>query len=128
MWEGLVPELPVADVAATQRWYRDVLGFRIEWIWDEGYGAVCNGEARLFFVRHDGAHPTITCCAFTEAVDAVHAELVRRGAEIVSPLEDKPWGMREFTLRDPNGHQLRIGRGIQETTENPRFRTLPDEP
>jgi len=36
MGERLVPELPVADVAATQRWDRDVLGFRIEWIWDQG--------------------------------------------------------------------------------------------
>jgi len=47
MGERLVPELPVADVAATQRWDRDVLGFRIEWIWDQGYGAVSSGEARL---------------------------------------------------------------------------------
>ena len=31
MWRSITPQLPVADVAASQRWYRDVLGFEIAW-------------------------------------------------------------------------------------------------
>ena len=31
------------------------------------------------------------CSIFVDDVDVVHAHAVGRGAEIVSPLEDKPW-------------------------------------
>lgn len=30
----------------------------------------------------------------------------------VSSIEDQPWGMREFTLTDPSGNHVRIGRGV----------------
>lgn len=38
-----------------------------------------------------------------DAVDAVHAEAVRRGLQIVYPLTDEPWGVRRFFLADPGG-------------------------
>jgi uncharacterized glyoxalase superfamily protein PhnB len=30
----------------------------------------------------------------------------------VTSVEDQPWGMREFTLTDPNGNNIRIGRSV----------------
>ncbi len=30
----------------------------------------------------------------------------------LSPIEDRPWGMREFSLRDPVGNLLRVGQNI----------------
>jgi catechol 2,3-dioxygenase-like lactoylglutathione lyase family enzyme len=38
-----------------------------------------------------------------EAVDAAHAEAVRRGLRIVYPLTDEPWGVHRFFLEDPGG-------------------------
>jgi uncharacterized glyoxalase superfamily protein PhnB len=32
----------------------------------------------------------------------------------VTALADEPWGMREFTLTDPSGNHVRIGRGIPD--------------
>jgi uncharacterized glyoxalase superfamily protein PhnB len=43
-------------------------------------------------------------------VDAVHAEAVRRGAEVVYPLTDERWGVRRFFLRDPNGVVINVMR------------------
>lgn len=37
------------------------------------------------------------------AVDAAHAEAVRRGLRIVYPLTDEPWGVRRFFVEDPGG-------------------------
>lgn len=37
------------------------------------------------------------------AVDAVHAEAVRRGLRVVYPLTDEPWGVRRFFVQDPGG-------------------------
>jgi uncharacterized glyoxalase superfamily protein PhnB len=41
-------------------------------------------------------------------VDALHAEALGRGAEIVYPLTDERWGVRRFFLRDPNGVVLNV--------------------
>ena len=32
----------------------------------------------------------------------------------VTAVEDKPWGMHEFTLIDPNGNRIRIGTSALE--------------
>jgi catechol 2,3-dioxygenase-like lactoylglutathione lyase family enzyme len=37
------------------------------------------------------------------AVDAAHAEAVRRGLRVVYPLTDEPWGVRRFFVEDPGG-------------------------
>ena len=36
-----------------------------------------------------------------------------RGAQVVSPLESEPWGMKEFSVRTPDGHRIRFGEPIQ---------------
>ena len=38
-----------------------------------------------------------------EAVEAAHAEAVRRGLRVVYPLTDEPWGVRRFFVEDPGG-------------------------
>ena len=42
-------------------------------------------------------------------VNALHAELVAAGAEIETPIGTRPYGIRDFTLRDPNGVLLVFG-------------------
>ncbi len=42
-------------------------------------------------------------------VDRYYDELKAKGVEIMSPLSDKPWGMREFGVRTPEGHRIMIG-------------------
>lgn len=41
-------------------------------------------------------------------VDAVHAQASAAGITPVHPLAEQPWGLREFTLRDPSGFDLRF--------------------
>src|SRR6185503_20717148 len=33
-------------------------------------------------------------------------------ADVIMPPTDRPWGMREIHVRDPNGHVIRFGHGI----------------
>jgi catechol 2,3-dioxygenase-like lactoylglutathione lyase family enzyme len=42
------------------------------------------------------------------AVDAVHAEAMRRGLRVVYPLTDEPWGVRRFFLEDPAGRVINV--------------------
>ena len=42
------------------------------------------------------------------AVDAAHAEAVRRGMRVVYPLTDEPWGVRRFFVEDPGGSVVNV--------------------
>lgn len=109
MWRKVIPQLPVADVAATQAWYRDVLGLEIAWNRGESFGAVRAGGAELFFARAPEPRAPSICCVLVDDADFVYAVCRERNAPIEAPIASKPWGMREFSVRDPNGHLLRIG-------------------
>lgn len=51
--------------------------------------------------------------ALVENVDDVYAEFIGRGAEIISPIADKPWNIREFCIRTPDGHRIVFGQLIE---------------
>jgi catechol 2,3-dioxygenase-like lactoylglutathione lyase family enzyme len=42
------------------------------------------------------------------AVDAAHAEALRRGLRVVYPLTDEPWGVRRFFVEDPGGTVINV--------------------
>jgi catechol 2,3-dioxygenase-like lactoylglutathione lyase family enzyme len=109
-FRALVPQLPVADVTRSLHYYRDVLGFRIDWRWEDGFGAVSNGDVQLFFAKADAPAPG-ACYCFVDDADRLYEAYRAKGVRIAEPIGSRPWGMREFTIEDPDGHRLRIGHG-----------------
>lgn len=68
-----------------------------------------NPTAQLSVVRGDATAPVVAQLTVEVAdVDAVHAEAVRRGVELVYPLTEEPWGVRRFFVKDPNGVVLNV--------------------
>ena len=63
-WLFVTPELPVRDVRETQAYYRDVLGFRIAWLYEEEYGAVYNGKIYVTGGEYEYPAGKITFWAF----------------------------------------------------------------
>jgi catechol 2,3-dioxygenase-like lactoylglutathione lyase family enzyme len=102
-----VPELPVADVERAQHYYRDSLGFQIAWLEpDKSIGAVLRGNATFFFRKRTAPFEPAVHWIFAEEIDATYQELKSFGTNIVDQLELKPWGLRQFTVVDPDGHIL----------------------
>jgi predicted enzyme related to lactoylglutathione lyase len=100
-----VPELPVADVERAQQHYRDALGFEIGWLEpDKGIGAVSRGKAAIFFRKRIPPFEPAIHWVYAEDIDASYQELKSSGANIVEPLEKKPWGLRQFTVKDLDGN------------------------
>jgi catechol 2,3-dioxygenase-like lactoylglutathione lyase family enzyme len=108
-WQFVTPQLPVGDVRETQAYYRDMLGFKIAWIWREEYGAVYNGTTEIFFAREEGEIRPVCSFVRVENADEVLAVYRERGVKIVEDIASHPYGMREFSIEDNNGHRFRIG-------------------
>ncbi len=106
-----IPQLPVRNVTAAQAYYRDVLGFAIDWTWGEGgYGSVSRDGTTIYLCSSDGPFEPVWLVIPSSEVDALCARWRANGAVIVSEPEDKPWGSREFTVADLDGHLLRVSR------------------
>jgi uncharacterized glyoxalase superfamily protein PhnB len=102
-----VPELPVAEVERAQRYYRDTLGFEIGWLEpSKEIGSVSRGDVAIFFRRRELPFEPAVHWVFAEDVDATYQELKSSGANIVDPLEEKPWGLRQFTVEDLDGNRF----------------------
>ncbi len=101
-----VPELPVTDVERAQQHYRDALGFEIGWLYPGEIGAVSRGNVAIFFRKTAPPFEAAVHWVFAEDVDATYNELKSLGANIVEPLEKKPWGLRQFTVEDIDGNRF----------------------
>ena len=102
-----VPELPVTDVERAQQHYRDALGFEIGWLYPGGgIGAVQRGNVAIFFRKTTPPFEAAVHWVFAEDIDATYNELKSFGANIVEPLEKKPWGLRQFTVEDIDGNRF----------------------
>ena len=96
-----VAELPVEDVERAQAHFEAAFGFQREWILEsKELGAVSRGDVAIFLRRRETPFESTTHWIFAEDLEATYRELRDMGANIVEPLETKPWGLRQFAVRD----------------------------
>ena len=58
----------------------------------------------IFFRKKKPPFEPAVHWVFAEDIDASYQELKSLGANIVDPLETKPWGLRQFTIKDLDGN------------------------
>ena len=118
-----IPVLPARDLAETRAFY-ERLGFQAAvWLPTEfgGYAILRRGDLSMHFYSFEDISPNqnyAQCYWRVKDVDALYAEchaagLSKSGTPRLVPVEDKPWGMREFSITDPNGNLVRVGRQIE---------------
>lgn len=106
--------LAAADIKQTVDWYQTVLGFSDPWVWGDrpGFGGIRWGEGQLMFILDPPLARSVVGHQHyfnTDEVDVLYHRHVSAGAVVVSALAEMPWGVWEYTLRDPNGYYLRFG-------------------
>jgi catechol 2,3-dioxygenase-like lactoylglutathione lyase family enzyme len=102
----VVPDIHSERIDKSREFYVGVLGFTVamDLGWVVTLASPTNPTAQITLLRREvSAQPVPQVTVEVADVDAVHAEAVRRGAEVVYPLTEEPWGVRRFFLRDPNG-------------------------
>ena len=120
-WLHLMPRLPVTDMDRSIAYYEEAFGFRLAWrTVDDSLAALASGEIEMLLLvpwAGDSLPPTQAAYVYVEDPDALCAEYRQAGADIVDPVASRPYGMRDFVVRDPDGHRFTLGRGEQTLRE-----------
>lgn len=116
------PRLLVRDVDATLRYYPDVCGFRITNRFGEPpvFGIVERDGHGIHLKRGEPRSPRGTDEAWdayleVQGLDALHAELVAKGARVTRGPQVMPYGMSELDIVDPDGYVLCFAQEIPAT-------------
>jgi catechol 2,3-dioxygenase-like lactoylglutathione lyase family enzyme len=114
---GAVPEIPVRDVDKAAAYYRDNLGFSLDWGGEDGgIAGISRGNCRMFLTngefreaRGNGAPIVIWLNLNSrEEVDELYQAWKVGNATLISIPESKPWGLHEFTAADLDGNLFRV--------------------
>ena len=104
------PLLLVPDVSATAHFYRSILGFMSD---PEAatpeYAVVWRDNAAVHLAKGERAPTGVRIFFWVKDVNALYEEIIKRGAAIAVPLETRPYGVRDFSICDPNGVLVVLG-------------------
>lgn len=118
---GVLPVFLVDDVVQTVEYYRDVMGFEVDFLYGTPptYASVSRDDAIINFTLSDppGRRNNVANAGMGNGVDAymvvsdvdeVYEELREHGANIVVPIASQEYGMREFHIEDLNSYRIAI--------------------
>ena len=110
-FKRVTPVLRVNDLAASLEYYVRVLGFQLDWRDEQGnsFASVTRNDCHLFLAVGDQGHSGSWVWIGVSDVDALHEELIAKGARVRHPPANYPWGSRELQVEDLDGNVLRLG-------------------
>lgn len=120
-------ELCVSDFEQSISWFERVLGFRVVARDANEYAELSRGETALQLAADDAPYweaersrllppgqrgSGVEIVLLVDNVEAVYRQAQQAQADIVRPLADYPWHMRQFWVRHPDGYLLRPAQRI----------------
>ena len=120
-------ELCVSDFEQSIAWFEHTLGFRVVAREANEYAELARGETTLQLAADDASYweaerprllppgqrgSGVEIVLLVDNVDAVYRQAQQARADIVRPLSDYPWHMRQFWVRHPDGYLIRPAQRI----------------
>src|SRR6266480_270564 len=120
-------EICVSDFEQSIQWFENVLGFRVVARDADEYAELSRGETSIQLATDSAPYwaserprllapgqrgSGVEIALLVDNVDAVYRQAQQAGADIVRPLADYPWHMRQFWVRHPDGYLIRPAQKI----------------
>jgi len=126
-FSSAVPVIASSDVRGTVRYFEQTLGFKQQWIWGDPpiYAGMRAGGA-LLCVTHDPELASIIrerrlapdIFLWVSDIESVYAHHRASRADITEELTARPWGVRQYVIREPNGYLLKVAESQEEEGED----------
>jgi len=120
----LVLELFVRSLPASLSFYTS-LGFTfiaqrgqfVELAWEDHLLYLDGSHGSALNLPPQTYHPQANVRVMVPDVDAAWERAVAVGAKVLVPIQDQYYGLRDFTILDPDGFGVRFGTRLPEQTE-----------
>ncbi len=122
-----VPDIRSMNMPASRAFYEGLLGFDVAMEHDgmiifaspthPKQQVTLNGDAADAMPLPPGFAVDV---GYPESVKEIHDNAQAQGCTIIEPLEDKPFGIRRFSLLDPNGTRVTIVAHLASEHQPPR--------
>jgi uncharacterized glyoxalase superfamily protein PhnB len=112
---AIAPQLLVDNLNTALAYYRDRLGFQVDFTYESFYASVSRDGVPIHLKcapktvgdrAHRKQHEHLDAYVAVTGVEALYEELQSRGARILKPLEERPWACRDFYVEDADGYIL----------------------
>lgn len=119
--KAIAPQLRTTDIAGTLRFYKEKLGFSVDFNYENFYAGIRCGDQKVHLKQVCDQDPSISYVEegghlhlYLETGDAtaLSKELKDRGVALVKEVHETQWQTREFVIRDDQGHTLYFGEPI----------------
>ena len=115
-FESIMPEMPVRNLSAAVEFYTGVLGFRLEHLHSDEYAVMRRDAVRIGLMRATPEWPpgigrmyAFVSTGIEELYATASHAAAPMGGRITEPLAPRPYGLKDFTLLDPDGNRLAFG-------------------
>jgi catechol 2,3-dioxygenase-like lactoylglutathione lyase family enzyme len=110
--------LAVRNLKESSAFYKNKLGFQTVWEGDGWHFLVRDAiNIMLGECPDDKPASEINCHSYfayleVQNIDRLYDEYQSKEVEILSNIENKPWGQREFSIRTIDGHRITLGEEV----------------
>ncbi|WP_420318603.1 VOC family protein [Ekhidna sp.] len=107
--------LAVQDLSRSIEYYHNILGMNLQWeidgwaLLDRDNFIIMLGECKDDVSAHETNNHSYFGYIEVSNIDALFEDLTNRKVEVLSTIETKPWGQREFGIRTIDGHRIMFG-------------------
>ena len=112
---AIAPQFLVDDLDRAIAYYRDQLGFDLDFQYESFYAAVSRDGLAIHLKcapkfaadrEHRKQNEHLDAYIAVSGIRGLLGELKRRGARVLKPLEERPWACLDFYVEDPDGYIL----------------------
>jgi len=110
----VIPVLDVEDVPAAIEWLCDRFGFTERWRAGTHRAQLAVGDGAVAVTERRGDRRPAEVMVRIDDVDGHHERALQRGARIVQPPADHPYGERQYTAADLDGNHWTFSETIAD--------------
>ncbi|HJZ77851.1 MAG TPA: glyoxalase superfamily protein [Vicinamibacterales bacterium] len=112
---GIAPQFLVDDLDRAIAFYHDRLGFEVDFVYESFYAGVSRDGFAIHLKlapklaaerAHRKQNEHLDAYISVSGIQGLLSELQTRGAQMIRPLEQRPWACLDFYVEDPDGYVL----------------------